>query len=715
MNYYHCLFGGEIPLIRVKRNRIDISCKIHGKQNISIENFYNQCVKKCSKCKLNFPNYKYEGKYYCSYCMSQLRVFNSQNYNILKQFFSCKFHSSYYYRFYCENCKENKCIICKKNDYQNHHYIPNKSSNEENAILRKFIKSIKNKIEEIEEILKTMKLILNVYSSLLYDENYIVNKEIIDNFHNLDIIKDIQNIEYKEKFFIQKMDFVIKELEYIKYLEFNEVNTDLEKNIVSNVVNETSQKLPKNNNKVKLKITESININANRNMNNNIINNDINDINNIMGNIYYIHKKNVKNKQKIYKINKGDSNKNNHNKMGINGCLGNCGTKNDNYLNNNKDEINFINNNKDEINLIKNSNNNISAEIKNKNDLEKLFQTPKNKLYQNYAIKLDDIENNSLHIINKVIKISQSIEDEINDDERNNFLLSVGNISRVAHNFSNELSEILIKKFIVECNEFSSIIYEKAKIELSSWANQALTIDESNKDLKYLRYFYGYYTHKEKSRIINYIKSDETVNSILNKNNYDFYNLFRDLTQLYTEALLYSEKDIVLKYVEQCEFDYNKMTDATELSGRRYVKYTILPGLFVCKYNINNGKILVFCEKKLEKDYNNPFSDNIPINKELFLPKTIKSAEIGEKISCSIQYIPSQNHCKITIETNPNITKNDHPKYSILIEENTKTLKKKSSEKPEFFLMKKDVLNKNIYGTVELSGEKIKSNKIYIN
>ena len=49
------------------------------------------------------------------------------------------------------------------------------------------------------------------------------------------------------------------------------------------------------------------------------------------------------------------------------------------------------------------------------------------------------------------------------------------------------------------------------------------------------------------------------------------------------------------------------MIDATELNGRRYVKFTILPGLFVCKYNINNGKIFVFCSKKLENNVNNPF------------------------------------------------------------------------------------------------------------
>ena len=179
--------------------------------------------------------------------------------------------------------------------------------------------------------------------------------------------------------------------------------------------------------------------------------------------------------------------------------------------------------------------------------------------------------------------------------------------------------------FVSFKKKFSSIIYEKAKIELSSWVNQSLIKENSNKEMKYLRKFYEYYSNEEKSRINRYILSDERANSILNQNNFNFYNLFRDLSQLYTEALIYSEKDIILQYAEEnSDFDLNKMIDAAELNGRRFVKFTILPGLFVCKYCIQYGKILVFCVKKLENNYSNPFSDNIPINKELSLAKTIK-------------------------------------------------------------------------------------------
>ena len=217
--------------------------------------------------------------------------------------------------------------------------------------------------------------------------------------------------------------------------------------------------------------------------------------------------------------------------MGIYSCLNNFNNIKDNYQNNNKIEIAPINENDLEENKI----------IK---DWGNIFKSPKNKLYQNYAIKLEDIENKSQYIINKIINISQIIEDEIDDVKRNNYLLAVGNIARVADNYSNELAEILINRFFTEYKGFSSIFYENAKIELSSWVNQSLKNDESNKDIKQLKYFYSYYSDKEKSRIINYIVSDEKVNSILKKNNYNLYNLFRDLSQLYTEALLYSEKEI---------------------------------------------------------------------------------------------------------------------------------------------------------------------------
>jgi hypothetical protein len=300
-------------------------------------------------------------------------------------------------------------------------------------------------------------------------------------------------------------------------------------------------------------------------------------------------------------------------------------------------------------------------------NIDSLFKTPKNKLYEKYAIKLEDIDNNCHYIINKIIEISQNIEDEIDDDIKNKFLFSVGNIARIAHNYANELTEILIGEFQKE-NKFSSIIYEKAKIELSSWVNQSLIIENSNKEMKYLRKFYEHYSNEEKSRINRYILSDEKANSILNQNNFNFYNLFRDLSQLYTEALIYSEKEIILQYAEEnSDFDHNKMIDVAELNGRRFVKFTILPGLFVCKYCIKNGKILVFCVKKLENNNYNPFSENIPINKELSLGKTIKKKDITSKLSCNIDYEIENNNYLIFINTNPIIHENDYPKYSINI------------------------------------------------
>ena len=686
MNYYHCLLCEEIPLIILKRNNIIIICKKHGQNCISIEDYYNKCVEKCAECNQNFIIYLYNNKFLCSYCMNKLRLNNPSKYNYLKRFLSCKIHKSHYYDCYCNDCQENKCKLCKNMDTQNHYYIPDKISYENNKKLRKFIAIIENKIEEIENILAGIKSVLEIYKSLLYDKNNIINKEIIDNFNNLDIIKDIKNLENKEEIFTMKMDIILKELENFKYLEFRGINQNLDKNCLINNI------IPKDNRREKLIMKESMDINENNILKNyNGIVQEINGNKKKRNKTIYILKKQKYNNIKI----------NNNNQMGIYSCLNNFNNIKDNYQNNNKIEIAPINENDLEENKI----------IK---DWGNIFKSPKNKLYQNYAIKLEDIENKSQYIINKIINISQIIEDEIDDVKRNNYLLAVGNIARVADNYSNELAEILINRFFTEYKGFSSIFYENAKIELSSWVNQSLKNDESNKDIKQLKYFYSYYSDKEKSRIINYIVSDEKVNSILKKNNYNLYNLFRDLSQLYTEALLYSEKEIFLKYVEKCEFDYNKMIDATELNGRRYVKFTILPGLFVCKYNINNGKIFVFCSKKLENNVNNPFSDNLPKNKKLSLPKTIKKDEIKEKISCNIQVNCKSDIYQIYIVTKPNISQNDHPKYLLTVISGTKKHKEISSEKPEFIIKKKDCLNKKIYGIVKIKGEKIKSNEIIL-
>ena len=46
------------------------------------------------------------------------------------------------------------------------------------------------------------------------------------------------------------------------------------------------------------------------------------------------------------------------------------------------------------------------------------------------------------------------------------------------------------------------------------------------------------------------------------------------------------------------------MKDITDLNGKRFVMFSVLPGLFVNESNIKDGKILVFCNKNINKETN---------------------------------------------------------------------------------------------------------------
>ena len=698
MSYYHCINCFKIPLISIDNEKITFECKKHEKNDITLDDYYKYCIAKCANGDDNYPKYFCNRNFYCFSCMNSLNIKNLNSYDYIKFFFFCQSHHEYNNNNFCIDCNQNKCNKCKENDTENHRYIPNNYFNNKNAILRNFINTAENKIKEVEKLLKQMKLILNIYKSLLFDKNGIVNRETIMNIENLNIIKDIQ-------YFKDKINLILKELENSKDLEILNKNSLNNNAVPNNIKEKKATKIARENYSVKLRMKE---IQNNENIKEKFlktkgvdINNEVENNNNRLNNIYIYKVKKDNNKQIIIHRKADNDNKNNNNQMGNNGCLSNY----------------CVNQKCTKVIQIDNNNTNIKkVEINKRMNIDSLFITPKNKLYEKYAIKLEDIDNNCHYIINKIIEISQNIEDEIDDNIKNKFLFSVGNIARIAHNYSNELAKILVREFQKE-NEFSSIIYEKAKIELSSWVNQSLIKENSNKEMKYLRKFYEYYSNEEKSRINRYILSDERANSILNQNNFNFYNLFRDLSQLYTEALIYSEKDIILQYAEEnTDFDHNKMIDAAELNGRRFVKFTILPGLFVCKYCIKNGKILVLCVKKLENNNYNPFSDNIPINKELSLGKTIKKKDIASKLSCNIDYEIENNNYLIFINTNPIIPENDYPKYSINIFE-PKTKKSKEiqhADKPKFSIIQKHYIYKYIYGTVEINGQIINSDKILL-
>ena len=347
---------------------------------------------------------------------------------------------------------------------------------------------------------------------------------------------------------------------------------------------------------------------------------------------------------------------------------------------------------------------------------EILFKLPENKLYERYAIKLQDIQNKSRYIIEKIINITQNLEDNLN--EKNRFLISVGQIARICDNFSKNLFDILLSKFN-ESNKFNTIIYEKAKIELSSWVNQCLNIDNFYKNIKDMRYFYEYYCQQENQRIEKYIYNNDFLESIFKQENFNFQNLFSILSQLYTEILIYSEKDIEIKYYQDCNFEPEKMKDVNEVGGRRIVKFTILPGIFVSNKVIKDGQLLAFCEKKNSKSEFNP--DFIKLNTfELNIDNTIKKKNLENSIICNLKAslakdIKNKIYLKLEIITKPQILSYDNPKY-LVKSSNYKQISINFDENKNFIHILKKLLPKNIklYGIVEIYGTKIKSKEIDI-
>ena len=365
----------------------------------------------------------------------------------------------------------------------------------------------------------------------------------------------------------------------------------------------------------------------------------------------------------------------------------------------NNDNINsFFNNRENEINNAYNINQKNKIDIKG--DDEKIFQEPKNKLIQNYSIQLTDISNKNQYIIQKIEDISYKIENKISLEERNNYLISIAHIAREADNYSKELCDILIQKFEKKYKKFSSIIYDKAKTELSSWVNQSLIIEKSDEDIKDLRKFYNIYCQKENQRIQKYLNN--SYNSILDDHNFNLEKLFRFLSQLYTEVLLFSDKNIYLKYIEKCDFLPNKMKDITDLNGIRLVMFSVLPGLFVKDSNIKDGKILVFCDKNLENSKTKYKIDFQKIKKyELYLKNTITKINIEYSVVNLKKY-------QIKIKCDPQIPNIENLKFTIKID-NSDTI---SLDKKTKHILDEKYKNKIIYATVEVNGENIKSNQI---
>ena len=363
----------------------------------------------------------------------------------------------------------------------------------------------------------------------------------------------------------------------------------------------------------------------------------------------------------------------------------------------------------------KNSNDAINVNNMINKDLNKLYIIPKEELYERYSIKLENINERSFNINDKIAKLWVEI-DEKNDNLKNNFLQLVGNIARKSHIFSRKLLDILIKD-LKELNPYKSwntIIYESAKMKLSSLFEQCLIIDKSDKKLRDTRLFFEYHCKKEIDTIFDEIISNnnEIKNIYLNKKN-DYINLFISLSQLYTEVLLYAGKKIILRYIDESHFDPNTMKDITEVpkSKSKKVKYTILPGLFVKDDTLNDGKILVVCESKNEDDYKNKyklkFDDPSTDNNSFQIENTIKIENISKEISCEIL---EESNIKFIIKTYPEIPKDDHAAYFLKINESPEIFSSYDNE----FNFNKPLDLRSYQGYVMIKNIKIESKKYSI-
>ena len=300
-------------------------------------------------------------------------------------------------------------------------------------------------------------------------------------------------------------------------------------------------------------------------------------------------------------------------------------------------------------------NNNKEKETSEKiNPNIKLFKNPNMQLYPKDGIKLDTIKAKNEKIREKIEKYFLYFDDkEKNIQKRNKFLETVANIAVLSDEFSYKLIDILLKQFN-EKLKFNTIIYERAKEAFSSWVNQSLGFETSEK----IQFFEEHCSKELNLYSLNKIERDKSL--------LQYYNqLFTDLCELFTMVRLCSEKDIELKYFQKGEKCQQKeMKDIADLIKVKYVNFTILPGLSVNQRNFIFAKTLVFCE--YDPNPKLQFNVKIPKKNEINLNETIKTEELKDKLKIEFTYQKNEDKkdsYDFDIITNPDIPNDDNPLY----------------------------------------------------
>ena len=177
----------------------------------------------------------------------------------------------------------------------------------------------------------------------------------------------------------------------------------------------------------------------------------------------------------------------------------------------------------------------------------------------------------------------------------------------------------------------------------------------------------------ESTQKINFFEnncSQEFISSAFNKTTKDnallqnFYRLFIDLSILFTETILYSEKDIELKFIKKGErYQPDEMHDITEIRGIKYVHFTVLPGLSVNNKCFPFAKAIVFCESEFKPKI--VYNIKSPNKIYLVFNGTIKTKDINSKLNVEC-FIGKENIYYIfSIQTFPEIPDEDNPVFSL--------------------------------------------------
>ena len=271
-----------------------------------------------------------------------------------------------------------------------------------------------------------------------------------------------------------------------------------------------------------------------------------------------------------------------------------------------------------------------------------------------FEINFYTITSKNLEIIEEIEKKKNEFEDYNNLSSRNNYLKCIADLARDAHWVSYEIFYKLLQEFNKK-NKFKSIIHERAKYQLSAWVGQCFGNSYHKKFFNTFCSQTIYYNNIERNIIDKNLKEH-------------FKKIFINLCELYTEVLLFPEREIELIYIDKgIVFKYTEMKDITSLNKERYVNFTVIPGLFVNKKPIDQCKVLVFCEKKQKMDFN-PDIKKINFPDEIILNNTIKSKDLSTKITVTFEkgYDKTKDIFFINIKTTPEIPKDDKPLFMIL-------------------------------------------------